>query len=78
MVEYLEDLPKTGTGKIACDVPEGVAVHLDVNTGMGTVDNRLSMSDSKPDASSYISIHARSGVGSIVLDRTSMPTAAAH
>lgn len=59
----------TGLGAIRCAIPEGVAARVDAKSGLGTIDNRLSDSDERPEARSYVAIHAKSGMGDIIIER---------
>lgn len=59
----------TGSGDVRCGIPEGVAAELDMKSGLGSIENRLSSSESKPEASTYIRVRAKTGSGDIVIER---------
>ncbi|MCW2924583.1 MAG: hypothetical protein JWM98_1987 [Thermoleophilia bacterium] len=63
----------TGSGDVRCGIPEGVAARLDVKSGMGDIFSRLSGSDDRPEAASYITVQAKTGSGDVVIERALAP-----
>jgi len=59
----------TGTGDVRFGIPEGVAAKLDLASGLGMIENRLSSSDAQPTADSYVTLGVKSGTGDVIVER---------
>ncbi|WP_344563960.1 DUF4097 family beta strand repeat-containing protein [Streptomyces axinellae] len=60
---------KTGDGDIEAGIPEGTAAWLDVRTRLGAVRNTLGAVDGPVEAEETVELHARTGLGDILVRR---------
>ncbi|WP_149181659.1 DUF4097 family beta strand repeat-containing protein [Streptomyces sp. TRM49041] len=59
----------TGVGDVEVGIPESTAAWLDVNSKFGTVRNALDTAEGPSTSDETVEIHARTGVGDIVIRR---------
>jgi DUF4097 and DUF4098 domain-containing protein YvlB len=66
----------TSSGEVEVGIAAGTAARLDLLTGSGVVTNGLETTDGPADGDETLVVHARTGSGDIVVQRSSGPAAA--
>ncbi len=61
---------QTSSGEVELGIAEGTAAQLDLHTGSGTVRNTLQPSDGPADNDETLVVHARTGSGDVVVQRS--------
>ena len=61
---------QTSSGEVELGIAEGTAAQLDLHTGSGSVRNTLQPSDGPADGDETLIVHARTGSGDVVVQRS--------